>query len=100
VLDVYPLEIVEELVLRYPGSLPKVGFGRLFVRPQADAAKALELVEGRSSPLSYPKNLKIRGFAIKGGGNPGYLFEPDERPGSYRLRIDLPGRYRLMISAI
>jgi len=100
VLDVYPLEIVEELVLRYPGSLPKVGFGRLFVRPQADSAKALELVEGRSSALSYPKNLKIRGFAIKGGGNPGYLFEPDEHPGAYRLRIDLPGRYRLMISAI
>ncbi len=99
ILDVYPLEIVEELVLRYPGSLPKVGFGSLFVRPKTED-KTLQLLEGKFSPLIYPKNLKVRGFALRGGSNPGYLFEPDEEPGQYRLRIDVAGRYHLIISAL
>lgn len=99
ILDVYPLEIVEELVLHYPGSLPKVGFGSLFVRPKTET-QVLQLLEGKFSPLTYSESLKIRGFALKGGTNPGYLFEPDEEPGQYRLRIDVAGRYDLIISAI
>jgi hypothetical protein len=98
IIDLYPLEVIEQLVESYPGLLVKVGFGTLFVRPRADSS--LEMEAGVPSSLEYPGSLKIRGFAIKGGGRPGYAFEPRDQEGSYSLTIFSPGRFQLLISGV
>jgi hypothetical protein len=97
IIDIYPLEVIEHCIETYPGLLLKAGFGTLFVRPRK---RSLDLEAGVPETLEYPAGLKIRGFAIKGGGVPGYRFEPDAREGAYTLMIFAPGRYRLLISAI
>ena len=98
IVDVYPLEVLERLLERYPGVLPKVGFGKLFVetgtRPdplRTDTETPLILV--------YPASLRIRGFALRGGGRPGYMFSPADAEGEYELRIQSPGRYEILVSA-
>jgi hypothetical protein len=97
IIDIYPLEVIEHLVEAYPGLLLKAGFGTLFVRPKK---KSLDLEAGVAVHLEYPSGLKVRGFAIKGGGRPGYRFEPTETEGRYLLMIFSPGEYRLLISAL
>ncbi len=97
IVDLYPLEVIEEVVESYPGLLSKVGFGTLFVRPKKSL---LELEAGVTSLLTYPESLKIRGFAIKGGDRPGYRFEPHNVDGQYALTISAPGRYHLLISGV
>jgi hypothetical protein len=97
IIDIYPLEVIEHCLEAYPGLLLKAGFGTLFVRPKK---RSLDLEAGVPETLEYPAGLKVRGFALKGGGTPGYRFEPGDREGRYVLMIFAPGRYRLLISAL
>lgn len=99
IVDIYPLELVEHMLQKYPGFLPKVGFGRFFSR---DGERAERYQTDTLTPivLSYPEELKVRGFALIGGGRPGYLFEPGELPGSYRLLFHAPGSFHCAVSAL
>lgn len=96
IVDLYPLEVVTYVLERHPGLLSKVGFGRFFARPKSQRTLVLEA--GVAGPLEYPSHLKVRGFALEGGGQPGYRFEPALEDGRYHLTIQAPGRYRLLIS--
>lgn len=100
ILDIYPLEVVAEVLDRYPGFLPKAGLGR-FVH-NVPATKTQRFHTDTKTPiiLEYPEELKIRGFAIVGGGRPGYTFEPDVAPGKYRLHIESPGKFEILVSAV
>ncbi len=100
ILDLYPLEVVAHVLERYPAFLPKVGFGRLFSPATGERGTTLRLDAGEPFTLVYPAELKIRGFALVGGGRPGYAFEPATEPGRYRLTIDTAGRHSLLISAL
>lgn len=97
IVDLYPLEIIEHVLETYPGFLPKFGFGRFFQRTEHER---LETDTATALILEYPAELKIRGFALKGGGCPGYTFEPADEPGRYRLQIDSPGRFIFLVSCI
>lgn len=96
ILDIYPLEVVVHVLDKYPWFLPKCGFSRLFDRTAAE----LSVPVGESMSLKYPENLQIRGFALAGGGRPGYVFEPTADPGRYSLMIDSPGRFEVLVSAV
>lgn len=96
IVDLYPLEVVAHVLEQHPGLLSKVGFGRLFARPKAQRNLVLEA--GVAGLLEYPSHLKIRGFALEGGGQPGYRFEPALDEGRYHLTIQAAGKYRLLIS--
>lgn len=99
IIDLYPLELTAHLLEAYPGFLPRAGFGRLFV-PGRGKTETLHLRPGVPRLLRYSTELKVRGFALEGGGRPGYAFEPGPETGRYSLRIDTPGEYRLLVSAV
>lgn len=100
ILDIYPLEVMEHVLDRYPGFLPKVGYGRLFANVPAVEEETIYTDTRTPVMLEYSVELKIRAFAISGGGRPGYLLEPDLELGKYRLHIYTSGKYRILISAI
>jgi hypothetical protein len=97
ILDVYPLEVIEHLLEFVPSFFTNVQRGRFFTSSQNSRyrAKAGEII-----PLTYPADLKIRGFAIKGGERPGYLLEPTDPPGTYALSFQNTGTFHALISAI
>ncbi len=100
ILDIYPLEVVEHVLTKYPAFLPKVGFGRLFADVPRDATRPLLLIADEPTLLRYPPQVKIRGFAIRGGARPGYRFEPDAEPGTYALTIHAGGEFVVLVSAL
>lgn len=99
IIDLYPLEVMAHLLEAYPGFLPKAGFGRLFT-PGRGKTETLHLRPGVPRLLEYSAEIKVRGFALSGGGRPGYTFEPGPETGRYSLRIDTPGEYELLVSAV
>ncbi|MEQ8281072.1 MAG: hypothetical protein RMA76_36855 [Deltaproteobacteria bacterium] len=100
ILDIYPLEVVEDILTRYPAFLPKVGFGRLFADVPRDASRPLLLIANEPTLLSYPAQVKIRGFAVRGGDRPGYRFEPAAEPGTYALTVHAGGEFAFLVSAL
>jgi hypothetical protein len=97
ILDLYPAELMQHLLEHVPGFCSKVQQGSFFTQAGGGAyrAKAHEPIT-----LTYDPELRIRGFALKGGGRPGYLFEPIDPPGTYQLTFFEAGKYVLLISAI
>lgn len=97
IIDLYPLELVEHLLAHVPAFCTKVQQGKFFSRAGDGCyrARAKEPIR-----LSYDPEVRIRGFALKHGPRPGYLFEPIDPPGSYQLIFFEPGRYTVLISGI
>lgn len=96
IIDIYPLEVIAHLLEHVPAFFTKVCRGN-FLAP----AKAGYLaVAGDPIVLEYDPHLRIRGFAIKGGEKPGYLFEPTDPPGKYHLTFRTAGVFKVLISAI
>lgn len=98
ILDIYPLEVLEHVLENHPGYLPKAGFGTIFRKDGEEERKLVAKVDEEIS-LDYPESLKVRGFALKGGGCPGYIFEPGDEPGRYRLVFHSPGQFEVLLSA-
>lgn len=97
ILDLYPLELMAHLLEHVPAFCTKVQQGSFFTR-RGDGcyrAKAHEPI-----PLQYDPDVRIRGFALKDGPRPGYLFEPVDPPGNYQLVFFEPGRFTVLISGI
>lgn len=97
IVDLYPLEVLAHAVETYPGHLPKAGFGSL-VRNGGERRR--ELVTDTRTPieLEYSPDLRIRAFALVGGGRPGYRLDPGDAPGTHLLSFDSPGRFEILIS--
>ncbi len=98
ILDIYPLEVMEHVLENHPGYLPKAGFGTIFRKEGEERRKLVAKVD-EEIVLEYPESLKVRGFALKGGGCPGYVFEPGAEPGQYRLVFSSAGRFDVLLSA-
>lgn len=97
ILDLYPLELTETLLKDVPSFLPKISVGRFLSKPPK---KGYEAKTGEEITLTYSPELRIRGFAVKGGLKPGYLFEPSDPDGSYGLTFATPGEFTIMLSAM
>ena len=100
ILDIYPLEVIEFVLEARPAFLPKVRFGR-WIAPELGESPQSELTATPDLPLflTVPEDVAVRGFAIKGGGRPGYCFEPGLTLSSYALTLGQPGVYPLLMSA-
>lgn len=99
ILDVYPLEVVAHVLDHYPQFLPKVSRGRFF-HQSGERAPAWRTDTQTPVILEYPEDLKLRGFALVGGGTPGYVFEPADVPGRYSLLVRSPGRWTCSVSGV
>lgn len=99
ILDVYPLEVVTHVLDHYPHFLPKVSRGRFF-HQSGERAQVLRTDTQTAVILEYPEDLKVRGFALMGGGTPGYVFEPADAPGRYSLQVRSPGRWTCSVSGV
>jgi hypothetical protein len=97
ILDIYPLELTENLLRNIPSFLPKISVGRFLSKPPK---KGYEAKTGEPILLTYPPQLRIRGFAVRGGVKPGYLFEPSDPDGTYSLTFATPGEFTIMLSAM
>ena len=99
IIDIYPLEVIEEVMKKYPGHLPKISFGRIFATSEKED-DVLRTDTDTPLMLTYPEELKIRSFALKGGGVPGYTFEPAKDNGTYKLHFRAPGRFNILIASL
>lgn len=97
ILDIYPLELTERLLENVPSFLPKISVGSFLSSPPK---KGYEAKAGEIITLKYSPELRIRGFAVKDGEKPGYLFEPAEPDGHYALSFAHPGDFIVMLSAM
>lgn len=97
ILDIYPLEVVDNLMENVPGFFSKLQRGTFL---STTGPRGYDAKTGETIPLAYPADLRIRGFAIKGGDRPGYLLEPSDAPGTYKLVFLTTGRFDVLISAI
>ncbi|MCK6551479.1 hypothetical protein L6R52_36925 [Myxococcota bacterium] len=97
IIDLYPLEVMAHLLEHVPSFFTSVSKGRFFAAPKTGSFKGRT---GEPIVLKYPAELRIRGFALKGGAKPGYVFEPVDPPGTYHLTFRTPGHFTVMVSAI
>jgi hypothetical protein len=94
IVDIYPLEVLVYLLERAPEYLTKHDF-EPFVRNR-DALMAGSFAVGDSIEIKVPLALKMRAFALDGGGNPGYTFAPGP-PGAYFVEFGQAGCYPLLL---
>ncbi len=94
IIDIYPLEVMTRIVERAPGALPRIAMGPV-VRNLAEL-EANPWPVGEIIPLKVPLNLRLKAFALEGGGTPGYVLAPGP-PASYALELGSPGRHTLLL---
>lgn len=93
IVDVYPLEVLEEVVARQPGYISGVEPGPLILnRAALEAATHAVEVPIR---LEVALGLKMKAFALAGGGTPGYCLSPGP-PAVYHLELGDAGTYTFL----
>lgn len=97
VAEIYPLELLRHLVLTRPEFLPKHRLEPVVSR--APDATVFSLEPFRALELELPVDRVVRGFALLGGGRPGYRFEPALVEGLYRLVMGSVGSFEVLIAA-
>lgn len=97
IIDIYPLELIDHLLDHSPDFLQGVARGHFVAHAPTTAFKGQT---GEAILVEYPADLRIRGFAIKGGGRVGYTFEPVDPIGHHEARFDSPGRFEVLVSAL
>ena len=96
--DVYPLEIVMHLLETHPELLPGVRRGTVLGNIAA-VADGQKMVAGVPFSVEVPKDVRLKSFALLGGGRPGYEFAPAVADDKYTLLVDTPGRYTFALLA-
>jgi hypothetical protein len=94
IVDVYPLEVLAEVMRRRPDWLEGLRFGPV-VENAAELRGRVFGVEERV-PLQVPLALRLKAFALEGGGAPGYCLAPGP-PGLYHLELGAAGRFCLLL---
>ncbi|MBI1949170.1 MAG: hypothetical protein HYS27_26010 [Deltaproteobacteria bacterium] len=96
--DVYPLEIVMHLLDTHPELLPGVRKGSVLGNI-AEVADGKRMLAGVPFPVEVPSDVRLKSFALLGGGRPGYEFAPTVEADKYSLLVDTPGRYTFALLA-
>ena len=98
--DVYPLELLIELVKTEPEKVPTVVEGHLISNQEAlNGSKPI--FEGHAIYIPIPKDVRLKSFALLGGARPGYEFFPSAiKPDCYELLIDTEGTWRFGLLAV
>ncbi|MCC7071399.1 MAG: hypothetical protein IT383_08755 [Deltaproteobacteria bacterium] len=96
--DVYPLEIVMHLLDTHPELLPGVRKGSVLGNI-GEVAEGKKMIAGLPFSVEVPKDVRLKSFALLGGGRPGYEFAPAVADDKYTLLVDTPGRYAFALLA-
>jgi hypothetical protein len=94
IVDIYPLEVLAYVLEQRSDLVPGFDFGAIVQNKAEIEAGVFEVDETIS--IKVPLSLKMRGFALEGGGAPGYFFGPGA-PAEYHLEIGEPGAYCLLL---
>ena len=94
IVDIYPLEVLAYVMARRPALAEGIRF-EPFVKNRSALESAVHVVE---SPIAIqiPLPMKMRAFALSGGGSPGYCFTPGA-PGEYHLELGEAGQFTLLL---
>lgn len=93
-VDVYPLELLDRVLERAPDHFPACARGALVTNRRFLESRLFEVEE--PIPFELPLGARIWGFAISGGAQPGYCFEPGA-PGRYQLELAAEGRFEILL---
>ena len=94
IVDVYPLEVLAFILERRPGWVPGIELSP-FILNKTELEAAPFFIE-EEIKIRIPLAMKIRAFALEGGGSPGYCFQPGP-PGEYVLELADAGRFVLLL---
>ncbi|MFH1809455.1 MAG: hypothetical protein ABIJ09_11970 [Pseudomonadota bacterium] len=93
--QIYPLEVLAHASRVLPDFLP-----RTTLAPFITGRKRRRLKAGKVATLTCDPSIKITGFALKGGGEPGYQFAPRSDPGEFALCVLTPGYFTLLLMGL
>ncbi len=96
--DVYPLEVLMKILDDSPASLPGVGRGT-FIANAADLTGGEKVFAGHPFSVHVPQDVRLKAFALLGGGRPGYEFFPSHDAGKFTMLIDTPGTWQCALLA-
>ncbi|MBA3765241.1 MAG: hypothetical protein H0X05_07000, partial [Actinobacteria bacterium] len=96
--DVYPLEVLMKIVADNPAALPDVAHGG-FIANGADLTSGEKVFAGHPFSVHVPQDMRLKAFALLGGGRPGYEFFPAPDAGKFTMQIDTPGTWRFALLA-
>jgi hypothetical protein len=94
IVDIYPLEVLAYVLENRPDLVPGFAFGQVVLNKRELESNVFE-VEHLIS-IKVPLSLKMRAFALEGGGQPGYAFTPGA-PGEYHLEMGEAGTWPLLV---
>lgn len=94
IVDIYPLEVLAYVLERRPELLDGFDFAP-FVENKAELEAQVFEVEA-AIRLRLPLALRLRAFALDGGGTPGYCLAPGA-PGEYILELGEAGTFSLLL---
>jgi len=98
--DVYPLEILMELLEKRPELMPGVKKGAVLGNLD-DLNSNNKIFAGHAIQIHVPPDTRLKSFALLGGARPGYEFFPTPAAENrYTLLIDTPGRWTFALAAV
>jgi hypothetical protein len=95
--DVYPLEVLMRMLEQRPDLLPGVRQGSVLGPELKDEAR--KILAGHAHTITVPNDVRVKSFALLGGGRPGYEFQPHKDEGKYTLLVDTPGHHTFALLA-
>lgn len=93
IVDIYPLEVMVRIMEQAPTAIPRTTFGPVILNAPDIEAKPWAVEE--VIPLKVPLNMRLKAFALQGGGTPGYALAPGP-PARYALEFGAPGTFTLL----
>lgn len=94
IVDIYPLEVMDWVLKRRPELLGGFAYGDVILNKAELGSRTFDVEE--VIRIKVPLSLKMRAFALEGGGAPGYCFAPGP-PAEYHLEIAEAGRYTILV---
>lgn len=94
IVDIYPLEVLVWLLEHHPGSVDRVEFGPVVLNKAL--LESQSHIVGGLIVFKVPLSLKMKAFALEGGGAPGYIVAPGP-PAHYLLEVHDPGPLTVLV---
>jgi hypothetical protein len=94
IVDIYPLEVLDYVLQKRPDVLPGFDYGPVILNKTELEARTFAVEEVIA--IKVPLSLRMRAFALEGGGEPGYCFAPGP-PAEYHLEVASPGPIRVLV---